>query len=313
MKNYKKALFLTLPLSLLISCTHPKTAIPSATHSVESTKVQVSEPQESKNSSATLSPVDTITTETYHVHRDHIKLYGELTAPSDFRETKRPLMIMAHGFNNTLEMYENYANYWAHQGYIVYRFDFFGGSRQSKSGGTDMLSMSVLTELSDLTAVINQLSKENFVDSEKIHVLGVSQGGVVATLYAAEHPEQVHKLILLFPAFVLFDDVQETYQRLNVSSVDELPTSLIHRNAQLGSIYIKDAMSVNIQEKQEALSVPTLIVHGTDDEVVPYRYAQIAVQNMQNAQLVTVENGRHWLDRYFTEIPLPAINQFLSK
>ncbi|WP_301050277.1 hypothetical protein [Lactobacillus intestinalis] len=50
-------------------------------------------------------------------------------------------------------MYEEYANHLARMGYIVYWFDFYGGSTDSKSGGTNMLNMSILTEKRDLSAV----------------------------------------------------------------------------------------------------------------------------------------------------------------
>ena len=91
-----------------------------------------------------------------------------------------------------------YSQLLAKQGYLVYSFDFYGGSRRSKSGGQDMLNMSVKTELTDLTQVMEKLSSEAFVDKSKMSLFGASQGGVVASLYAASYPDRVHKLLLIF-------------------------------------------------------------------------------------------------------------------
>lgn len=69
-----------------------------------------------------------------------------VTAFPNYKNKNRQLVITSHGFNNALEMYEEYADYLARLGFIVYRFDFYGGSCNSKSCGTDMLSMSLLAE-----------------------------------------------------------------------------------------------------------------------------------------------------------------------
>lgn len=257
-----------------------------------------------------LSPVDNLIKEEYQVEREGVSLYGVMTASQNYREEKRPLVIISHGFGNTLEQYETYANYLAEMGFLVYRFDFYGGSRNSKSGGQDMLSMSVVTEQADLEAVVEALSKEKFVDTDHITLLGISQGGVVSTLTAASKPDLVDRLILIYPAYVLFDDVKETYDRLGVSSPNQIPDVITHRNARLGSIYLKDALNLDIDAVIQLVQVPTLIIHGTQDQVVPYTYAERAQTLFPNAQLVTVEGGGHWMDSGFNDVAFPAIEAF---
>lgn len=256
---------------------------------------------------------DDLVTESYSVRRGDIELQGVLTGPKNYRDLHLPLVIVAHGFNNTLEMYDNYAQLLAEQGYLVYRFDFYGGSHQSKSGGQDMLDMSVLTELADLTVVVNQLRQETFVDTNNLNLLGFSQGGVVASLFAAEQAALVNKLLLVFPAFVLFDDVEATYESYGVSSPSELPELISHRNAQLGAVYLTDAMTVDLDQLLGKIDRPTLLVHGTEDTVVPYAYAERAVATMADAQLVTVDGGGHWIDERFYQLSAREIVQFLER
>lgn len=260
-----------------------------------------------------LQASDDIVSENYMVKSEDVDLYGIVTATRNYKNEKRPLVIISHGFNNTLEMYEEYADYLARLGFIVYRFDFYGGSQNSKSGGTDMLSMSVLTEKQDLSAVVDKLSKESFVNADAITLLGASQGGVISTLYAAENPTAVKNLVLIFPAYVLFDDVKETYANLGVSSMEQIPEVITHKNAQLGAIYLKDALGVDIDSEIKKVTSPVLIIQGTNDNVVPYQYAVEANQLFPNSELVTVEGGAHWIDNNFNQVAIPAIEGFLTK
>ena len=160
---------------------------------------------------------------------------------------------------------------------------------------------------------MEKLRSETFVDKSKMSLFGASQGGVVASLYAAAYPDRVHKLMLIFPAFVLFDDVQETYRQLGSPDLNQLPDSLTHRNATLGKIYLIDALNIDIQAEQTKITAPTLIIHGTDDAVVPYQYAVEASQTIPNAELVTVEGGEHRIDEKFAITAAPAIQKFLKE
>ena len=259
------------------------------------------------------TPTEDIVSEEYSVSYDDKQLYGKITAPRDYKSKKLPTIFIAHGLNNTLEQYDMYSQLLAKQGYLVYSFDFYGGSRQSKSGGQDMLNMSVKTELTDLTQVMEKLRSEAFVDKSKMSLFGASQGGVVASLYTAAYPDRVHKLLLIFPAFVLFDDAKETYRELGSPDFDQLPDSLTHHNTTLGKIYLIDALDIDIQAEQAKITAPTLIIHGTDDAVVPYQYAVEASQTIPNAKLVTVEGGEHRIDERFAITAAPAIQKFLKE
>ena len=260
-----------------------------------------------------LIPTEDIVTEEYTVAYEDKKLYGEITAPRDYKNKKLPVVVISHGFNNTFDMYKDYIQLLAKQGFLVYGFDYYGGSRNSKSGGQDMLQMSVKTELTDLKNVVDKLTSESYVDKDHLSIIGVSQGGVVASLYAAANPEHIYKLGLIFPAYVLFDDVKETYQNLGSPAFDQLPDSLTHHNASLGKIYLTDALDIDIEDVQRKIIAPTLLVHGTNDTIAPYQYSVDATQRIPNAKLVTVEGGRHRIDDNFGKIAIPAIQNFLAE
>ena len=274
---------------------------------------EITQTASSEKSDKQPTPTEDIVSEEYSVSYADKQLYGKITAPRDYKSKKLPTIVIAHGLNNTLEQYDMYNQLLAKQGYLVYSFDFYGGSRQSKSGGQDMLNMSVKTELTDLTQVMEKLRSETFVDKSKMSLFGASQGGVVASLYAAAYPDSVHKLLLIFPAFVLFDDAKATYHELGSPDFDQLPDSLTHHNTTLGKIYLIDALDIDIRAEQAKITTPTLIINGTDDAVVPYQYAVQANQTIPNAELVTVEGGEHRIDERFAITAAPAIQKFLKE
>lgn len=283
-----------------------------AEESISSTSSQETN-QSPKTQESHLVPTEDIVTEEYTVTYEDKNLYGQITAPKDYKNKKLPVVVISHGFNNTFDMYKDYIQLLAKQGFLVYGFDYYGGSRNSKSGGQDMLQMSVKTELTDLTNVVEKLTSESYVDKDHLSIIGVSHGGVVASLYAAAKPEHIYKLGLIFPAYVLFDDVKETYQSLGSPSFDQLPDSLTHHNASLGKIYLTDALDIDIEDVQRKIIAPTLIVHGTNDTIAPYQYSVDAIQRIPNAKLVTVEGGSHRIDENFSKIAIPAIQNFLAE
>jgi feruloyl esterase len=315
MINIKRKKLMTMGLGILTAgflaaCATPTT--PSETTTTKETTTLETKTT-TQASGTTPTPSSNIVSVEYPVAHDGIQLYGKITAPADYKETKRPIVIMSHGFRSNLESFTFYAENLAKQGYVVYSFDFFSGSPNSRSGGNQMLEMSVTTEEKDLDAVVNQLISENFVDDSNVILLGASQGGVVTTLYAADHPEKVSKVVLFYPAFVLFDDVQETYRNLGVKSQDEIPSVVNHHNAQVGALYLKDAMAIDINEKIKAVKAPVLIVHGTNDNTVPYSYAVDANKTFADSELVTVNGGGHRMNDLFNGIAYPALQQFLQK
>ena len=55
------------------------------------------------------------------------------------------------------------------------------------------------------------------------------------------------------------------------------------------------------------IDVPTLVVHGTDDPVVPYGNALALVREIRSARLLTLEGAGHDLPRPVWDIVVPAI------
>ena len=82
------------------------------------------------------------------------------------------------------------------------------------------IEMSVMTEVSDLEAVMEAASEWDFADESRIVLLGTSQGGIVSAIAAARHTDQVSGLVLMYPAFLVSDAIHEQFD-----SLEEVPDS----------------------------------------------------------------------------------------
>lgn len=128
------------------------------------------------------------------------KIYGIAYIPETENETV-PLVICAHGLGGSYQSNAAYAEQFASHGIAAYCFDFRGGGGSRSDG--DTTEMSVMTEVSDLEVIMEAASGWDFVDENKIVLLGTSQGGITSAIAAARHAEQISGLVLMYPAFLV--------------------------------------------------------------------------------------------------------------
>ena len=123
------------------------------------------------------------------------QIYGIAYIPSG--EDSFPLIVFSHELGNDHESGIRYAERLAEAGYAAYVFDFCGGTvGGNKSDGSNK-EMSVLTEASDLEAVLESAKSWDFVDPDKIVLLGGSMGGLVTTVVGSRHQEEIAGMILM--------------------------------------------------------------------------------------------------------------------
>lgn len=168
-----------------------------------------------------------------HVDKNGMDIYGVIHIPTGIEE-KMPAIILSHELGATLDRVKGYGEALAKAGYVTCCFDFCGGGRNSRSDG-EMLDMSVLTEKADLEAVLNEVKKLDFVDTDSIYLMGNSQGGLVTAMTASEHKDEIRAIILIYPAFSIYDDVHEMFD-----SEEEIPDTHYLLGLRLGQIYFKD-------------------------------------------------------------------------
>lgn len=108
-------------------------------------------------------------------------------------------------------------------------------------------------------------------------IIGSSYGGLMAAVFASENPNQVEKLVLLAPA-ILKDENGIYYDPV-----------------------IGEPLKGNWKHLQ-TISVPTVIVHGNQDDVVPLEPVRKTAEELfSDLEFIIVEDG-HRLQKAFGEL-----------
>lgn len=202
-------------------------------------------------------------------------------------EEKMPAVIFSHGFGGNHSVGTQYAEALAEQGYVVYCFDFCGGSSGCRSDGST-LEMSVFTEQADLEAVIAMMQGLEYVDSENLFLMGTSQGGAVSAITGAAHKEEIRGMVLLYPAFLLAERANELFQ-----SVEEIPDTYFFLWMEVGRVYFEPLIGYDIYEEIAAYDRDVLMIHGDADSIVPLTYSERALEVYPSSELKVISGGGH--------------------
>jgi pimeloyl-ACP methyl ester carboxylesterase len=170
-----------------------------------------------------------------------------------------------------------------------------------------MQEMSVHTELDDLTDVIEHIKNTGIAGDNPVFVLGMSQGGYVAAEAAARRPDDIAGLLLFFPAFNINDLISAHF-----SSPEEVPEYVTIFDQTVSRKYFTDAMSEPIIEDMEAYPNPVLILHGSEDDVVPYSCSKNAAEHFPNAEFHLIEGAGHGFFLQDAETAFGYCMEFLS-
>ena len=218
--------------------------------------------------------------------RDDNEIYGVIYIPQNAGD-KMPTVIFSHGFGGNYQVGAGYAEALAKKGYVVYCFDFCGGSTRSRSDGST-LEMSIFTEQADLEAVLGMIQTQPFVDNSNIFLMGTSMGGAVSAITAAAHAEEIQGAILLYPAFVLVDDAKERFAR-----VEDIPDTYYQMWMTVGRVFAEDLLDYDVYEAVSDYKKDVLLIHGDADGIVPFSYSEKAVEVYDSARLEVIPGAGH--------------------
>lgn len=216
---------------------------------------------------------------------DGKKIIGKLYIP-DTKAKKYPTVILSHGFNCIGDDMADIALAFAENGFLAYTFDYCGGSTRSHSDGKTT-DMSIISEQNDLKAVIDMISELDISDSRQLYLYGESQGGFVAALTAAEMPERIAAMILLYPAFCIPDQW-----------LSKDPESMVNPFAFMGDMllskkYYDDVPRYDVYDRVSRYNKPVMIYHGDSDKVVDISYSERSINAFPNAKLKVIKGAGH--------------------
>jgi 3-oxoadipate enol-lactonase len=171
----------------------------------------------------------------------------------------------------------------------------------------------------------------DYLGIDKAHILGVSLGGMIAQEVAINYPERVRKLILVSTNAGRGEKGEHSRELLRAMGLKEDFSDADIRNVDMGRVMsslnshafsggaiklmavpfcwvraklfdigglkgqFEAAMTHSTLDRLHLIKAPTLVIAGTEDEIVPPRSADVLASRIPGARLVKVEGGSHTL------------------
>ena len=236
---------------------------------------------------STQSSCDFYTMEVHCTNAKGLNIYGSLYMPYS-GETKKPLAILAHGYNSSFREVEVYAQNLAQAGIACYIFDFTGGSNNSRSEGKS-IEMSVFTEADDIASIVEMVKAWDFIDQDRISLLGCSQGGLVAAIASARMPQEFKSVILVYPAFSIAEHAVTVHPKKAISSETGFPVM----GLMLSHVYYDQLVGYNVFEEMANYHGDVMIVYGDKDPITAGGYIERAKNVYESCEVNVIPDGSH--------------------
>ena len=194
--------------------------------------------------------------------RDGAPVHAYLLPPPD---ATAPVVVVFHGNGETMENRAGLATDLRGRGYGVALVEYRGYGLSSGGPPPDERGL-----YRDAAAVLEALAVRGY-RSRRVVLMGISLGTAVAAQLATCGAGRA--LVLVSPFTSLLDEAHEI--------VPWLPASW----------FLKDRFDT--LGKAPRIAMPTLVVHGTEDEIVPFAMGQRVAAAIPGARFFAVEGGHH--------------------
>jgi len=261
----------------------------------------------------------------YFTTDDNCRLFYSLKEPSP----QAPAVIFLNGLAQTTTYWHGQARFFA-EDYRVLRYD---GRAQGRSEiGAETLTPS--RHVSDLSALCDHLGIES------ANLVGLSHGAYVAVAYTARYPERVDRLMVCnlragrygdsdivarwlrklkqeglaaYARDVIQAATGKTFRNTHAHLIPMMAKAVAARNSQAGLIRQLEAMQAYPPAGQIAPrgKIPTLVINGGEDEIVPAADAGILARSLQ-AATATIAAAGHSLPVEASEDFNQLVRDFLN-
>ena len=235
-------------------------------------------------------------------NRVHIKL--------DFPEEKKetvPILVIFPGLTGHIEEPHILAAAKTANacGYAALRAELFG---HGESGG-EFRRHNLLIWMQQAMRVIDYARSLPFCG--KIWVSGHSQGGLAAVLAAGLMADRVAGAIPMSPALNIWDGARKGSLFGHDFDPEHIPETFPCGSGVSGD-YLRAARLLPVEEAVALLKKPVLIIHGTEDETVPYDWALWLRERYADAELAGIEGDDHCYHLHLDQV-LYSLSAFLKK
>jgi len=234
---------------------------------------------------------------------------GEARLAMDFvppAEKGSRLWVFLHGLNSHRRGEK--ALYFARQ--VARRGDAFASLDATGHGDSegDLLNLSLTRNLTDLDRGLAFI-QERAGPFRAVVLIGSSMGGLTALWYAANNPTRVARVVVIAPAFEMAGRLLLSLGRVRAQEwrrrgVLHVETGFAEFD--LSYHFVEDESRYPTVSLMRKLETPSLILHGSDDEVVPCQLSRQFAERLAHVRLVEVHGGDHRLtaqkERLFDEM-----------
>lgn len=177
------------------------------------------------------------------------------------KENAKGIVLYFHGNKNNIERYAQFAPVFTKNNYEVWMIDFPGYGKTTGKRSEQIMYGDAL--------LFYQLAKEK-ITAENIIIYGKSLGTGVAAYLASK---KLCKQLILETPYYSMTSMTQVY-------VPIYPATLLRYSFPTNQ-YLKE------------IKMPVSIIHGTSDEVIPYRQSLKLKSEFPAIDLITAPNGKH--------------------
>lgn len=211
------------------------------------------------------------------------KIFGVIHIPE---KTPAPFVLLCHGFTGTKiephRIFVKTAEALTNAGIGALRIDF-RGSGDSEGSFKDM---TLEGEISDAMVAIDYLLNNEFVDKEKIGILGLSMGGAVASMVSGRNNHI--KSCVLWSAVCHFD-IFFNRSPEEMGKIKDYGDFLDLGGNPVGKQFLAEIATKKPLEEIKRRPLPVLIIHGSGDFVVPIQHAYDYFNGLKDTHKVKLE------------------------
>jgi pimeloyl-ACP methyl ester carboxylesterase len=222
-----------------------------------------------------------------------INMYYEIQGKGE------PLVLIV-GFSTDISEWRPIID-WLSKKYQVAAFDNRGAGRSDKP---------------DIPYSIEMMADDTAGLMEKIGIgqatiLGISMGGRIALELAIRHPKMVKKMVLVSTSA---KSVQRKWLLRLLGFISYLP---IFRSKHPQPYYAhvrqrQASANFDCTDSLDKIQIPTLIMHGKKDRMVPYELAKETNKGLRGSKILTFEGGHIFFFMKERQQFLNAIAEFLG-
>lgn len=224
-----------------------------------------------------------------------------------------PLVLMLHGFGGCMDAcpggwLQEYSDLLTAAGFATLRFDFNG---HGQSEGL-FCEMTPYNEIEDAAAFLQYALQRE--DVTEVHVLGHSQGGVIAGMLAGYYHDAVKKLVMLVPAASLKTDAQQGCCMEATYDPQHIPDAVkVNQWREVGGLYFRMAQTLPIHKVTAQFSGPALAIIGGKDNVVHAENIRLYGKCMSNCRVIELPELDHGLGGADHDTLLKMLLPFLKE